>query len=182
MGAAAIPAAIGLQVGGSLFAADNARRTAAAQSGYYRTLANQADNSAMLAEVSGERQATNVKDAAAATYAQHLRGSKQLTGAQRAVAGAAGISGSVTAEDIARDTANKMSLDEMAIRFNADSTADEVLRNAGLTAMNLRADAGNYRMSGDEAMIAGKLNSYTSLIGGAASVASTAAMYGRKRN
>jgi hypothetical protein len=182
MGAAAIPAAIGLQVGGSLLSAEAGKTASLAQEGYYRTLANNAENNAMLAEVAGERQATNVRDAAAATYAQHLRGSKKLTGAQRAAAGAAGISGSVTAEDIARDTANTASLDEMAIRFNADSAADEVLRNAGLTALNLRAEADGYRMSGAEAKRAGKINYATTLIGGATSVASTAALAGRKRN
>lgn len=176
MGAAMIPAAIGLQVAGSALAADGAQASAKATEGYYRFVAGQADSNANLTELAGQRQAREVQDAAAATYAQHLRATKQVRGAQRAAGAAAGVSG-VTAEDIARDTTDKAALDEMAIRFNADSASGEVLRQTGLTAFNQRAEGDVARMSADQAKQAGKLNLLTTLIGGASSVADTASRW-----
>lgn len=175
---AALPVAIGLQVAGTALSAEAGKANAAATEGYYRFLAGQSDKNAELTELAGQRQARGIQDAAAGTYGQHLRAKKQFLGAQRAAGAAAGVSGA-TAEDLARDTEDKAALDEMAIRFNADSSSDEVLRQAGLTAFNQRSEADGYRMSADEAKRAGKINYLTTLIGGASSVAGTMAMAGR---
>ncbi len=176
MGAAAIPAAIGLQVAGSAFAADSAQQAGKAQEGYYRYLASTSDANANLTELGGKVQSRSIQDAAAAEYVQNLRNVKRVEGSQRAGFAANGIAGSVTAEDIARDTNNTAKLDEMAITYNADTQSSEVLRQAGITAMNQRSEAAGYRMAGSQARIAGNRSAIASLIGGASSVASTIPM------
>lgn len=179
MGAAALPAAIGLQVTGAVFGAYSAERAGLAQEGYYRYLASTAETNARLAEITGEQQARTVQDVAAQEFARLGRGVRRVEGAQRAAGAAAGISGSVTAEDIARDTEATARLEEMAIRFNADTQSAEILRQAGLSAFNLRSEAAGFRAAGSQARAAGKRAFLSSLIGGAASAAGTFALASR---
>lgn len=176
MGAAALPVAVGLQVAGGVYGAESAKAGGLAQEGYYRSLAATSDSNARLTEISGEKQARSIQDAASAEYVRLSRDVKRVGGAQRSAAAANGIAGSVTAEDIARDTADTAKLDEMAIRYNADSQSEEILRQAGVAAFNLRSDAEGYRMAGSQAKAAGNRAAVASLIGAATSVGSTFAM------
>lgn len=176
MGAAALPVAVGMQVMGSIHGAQSAQQEGRAQEGYYRYLAEQSRTEATLAEMAGAKQAHSVQDSAAYEFSRHSRGVKQLEGSQAAAAAANGVASSVTAEDIARDTVSRARLDEMAIRFNADSQADEVLRQAGLAAFNARGQARSYDMAGTQARRAGDRQAFATLLGGASSIASTFAM------
>lgn len=173
MGAAALPVLVGTQIAGGVYSAYGAENEGIAQEGYYRYLAGQADSNARLTELAGERQARSIKDAAHLEYGRLKRSQLQLEGSQKAALGAQGISGSVTAEDIARDTMNAERLDEMAIRFNADSQADEVVRQAQINAIGLRTEAEGYRTAGGNARRAGRRNAYASIIGSATAVAGT---------
>lgn len=179
MGAAALPVAMGAQAAGAIYAADSEEKSGLAQEGYYRHLARQSRREAELARIAGERQAHDIQDSAYAEYGRLKRGQRTLEGTQRAVAAANGAGGGATAEDIARDTADKALLDEMAIRFNADTQADEKLRQAGLTAFNLRSQADSYEVAGGQARLAAKKKAFATLLGGATSIASTYALSSR---
>lgn len=170
-------ASMGLQAAGSIFGASSSDQAGRAQAGYYRYLGQQNEFQARVVEAAGSRQAGNIQDAAAVEYGKHLRNVKQVEGAQQAAGAAAGMAGTVTAEDIARDTANKARLDELAIRYNADSQADEVLRTAGITAFNLRSEAAGQRSAATQAERTGKRQATATLLGGASTIASTAASF-----
>lgn len=176
MGVAALPAAIGLQVAGSASSAYSAQQAGLAQEGYYKYVARQADSEANLAEAAGAKTAHSIEDAAAYEFSRMRRGVRQTQGAQAAALAASGNAGTTTAEDIARDTVDKARLDEMVIHYNADSQAGETLRQAGLSAYNLRSQAEGYRMAGSNARAAGDRAFVSTLLGGASSVASTFAM------
>lgn len=171
MGAAALPVAVGMQVAGTAYGAYSAEQAGIAQQGYYSYLASQSRSEADLTDAAGVRQAHGIQDAAFRNYSQLKRGQAQLTGAQVAAEAATGSGGSATAEDIARDSAHKGLLDEMAIRYNADTQADETLRQAGLTSFNLRSQADSYDIAGTQARLTAKRQEFATILGGAASVA-----------
>ncbi len=119
MGAAALPAAVGLTAAGGIDSAIMGGAAGKMQQGYYNYLADTAKTNASL---TGAVADSNLR----ALGYQESQGQLQLTnklrttqGAQVAAeaAGGAGAS-SKTAEQIASDTAQKGSLDEQALRYN----------------------------------------------------------------
>ena len=175
MGAAALPAALGLQVGGSLLQAQSELDSGRQKEAYYNYLARQSENQANLAEIEGQVNAHSIADAAAYTLARQKRDLRRIEGTQRAALAEKGISGGGTADDIARDTRREASLDEMAIRYNADQKASSILRQASMTAYGLRSQAYGYRDAGHQERSASKKRAFSTLLGGATSVASTLA-------
>lgn len=181
MGAASI-AAGGIQTVGGIYSAYGAREAGRAQEGYYRYLASAKDFEAAAAEVAGQQGARSIQDAAALEYARYTRDVKRLEGQQRTAAAAQGVAGSVTAEDIARDTANRKRIDEAAIRAEANQRAGAVVTQAGLASGAARGEARGFRSAAGTARRAGDRAFLSTLIGTAASVSSTAlaAMPSRK--
>jgi len=125
-----------------------------------------------------------------ATQEQAMRDTEQLQkkyasleGTQRASFAASGIGGgSVTSADIVKDTEMARAEDEQMIRYNADMNAWKITqgadvaawdtdRQAGLRVSGLKSQAEGYRRAGKYAYQAGKLNSYTSILEGASTLA-----------
>lgn len=171
---AALPVAMGLQVGGALMSAQAAKDQGDSAARYYDMLGMNADLNADLTEKAGERAAFGV-GTKAAQDAEALRLSvKKAEGTQDAVLAANGTAGGATAEDIARSTRANARLDELALRYNADQKTGEIRRQAAFDAGNLRTQGMDYRASGGNARRAGNTNAILSLVGGATQVATTA--------
>jgi hypothetical protein len=187
MGAAALPLALmgvstGLQIFGGIQQAKALREQGRAQQRYYHFLAdqNEADAAKILKE--SEQQVTAIQDAGARETAGLKRVVSEVRGAQATTLAASGVGGgSVTAEDIARDTLRKENMDEMVIRFNADSRAYETRKSAVDKAHKLRVNAIFNRMGGANVNDASRRDMVTSLLDTATSVGSNwASWYMRK--
>lgn len=174
MGAAAIPIAIGTQVAGGFMQYQGARAQGKAEKAYYNFLARQAEGDAEEVLATGEREVTNIQDAAGRTQGVLTNSVKELEGRQAVVQAANGVGGgSVTTEDIARDTLNKQKMDEMVIKFNADAKSYETRIGASEEAGALREGAIMNRAGGMNAARAGRRNADASLLGTATQVASS---------
>lgn len=173
------PALAALPFIGAGMAAYGANYEGRAKRKYYEYLAAGSEQQAALVEKAGEEQASLFQDEAArATKAVKQEGDKTLA-TQKTVMATNGVGpGSATAEDLTRDTISKEKLDEMAIRYSADSKAYATKKAAAFQAADLRNQADQYRRAGKNAFDEGILGTYTSLLSGASSVASN---YGRSR-
>lgn len=150
----------GLSIYGSLKAAADQRKAAAASKKYYYYVADLTEESARADIESGMNEITDIDKA-----------EKAMESRQRAVMAASGVgAGSVTAEDILKDTVNRATMDEMTIRFNANSAAKSKI-----------AQAKSYRVAGDNAVAAGDINANTTLITGATGVANNWLNFGNSR-
>lgn len=171
MGSAAQIATTGLEIGGGLYSAYSQTAVASARAGYLELLAEQDEGNARLVELAGTRQSRAVQDAAAKRFRRLKRDVRRLEGAQMAILAAKGTAGTVTAEDIARDTENQEALDEAALRAGADAQSEEILRAAGIEAFSLRGRALSRRLGAAAERVAGKRAFIGTLLGTAASVA-----------
>lgn len=138
---------------------------------YYKYLANQNDEEANAVLKAGEQKATIAQNEGAKQSADLGRDVSVTAGSQRAAMAANGLSGSVTAADLAGDTFNKAKMDEEAIRYNADSTAWGAKTDADFQAWQLKGQAESYRMAGKNAKRAGTIKMTSSLLDTASSVA-----------
>lgn len=182
MGAAALPAAIGLQAGGGLFSAYQQGQAGKIQQGYYNYLSDTAKTNAGLATATAD---ANLK----ALGYQESQEQRQLTkklrttqGAQVAAeaAGGAGAS-SKTAEQIASDTAQKGSIDEQALRYNAALKAKSITTGAEMASFNYSNQAAGYELAGRNAVTSSKNAQIASILGSGAGITSSFArfpMYG----
>jgi hypothetical protein len=153
-------ASTGLSIFGGLQAALQQRKAAEAQKKYYYFQADQSDKEAQLAIEAGMREADTIR-----------RSAKGVTASQRAAMAASGVgAGSVTAEDVARDTFNRSEMDALVVRYNAD-----------LQGWSKRLQARSYRMAGDNALTAGNINADTTLLTTATGVADSWAKFGDSR-
>ncbi len=138
-------------IGGAIVTAQQQRAAGLARQGYFEFIARQAQGQANLAEIRGVQQSRAIQDAAAKNFTRFQRNIKRARGAQAAAIAASGLAGTVTAQDIALDAEASNRLDELAIRFNADSQSDEVLLASRLEAGRLRSDVIQNRFAGQEA-------------------------------
>ena len=94
----------------------------------------------------------------------------QTTASQKAVMAANGVnSDSGTYGDIMTDSVDKQTLDELAVKFNADEAMYQIRRNKINQKLGFATDASNYRLQGRNARATGKLNATSTLVSGAAS-------------
>lgn len=163
--AAAMVASTGLSIYSGIQSANGQRAAGAANQKYYYYLAGLSEEEAAKAQEQSARDQTTIDIA-----------SKGVRSSQRAVMAANGVGGgSVTAEDLLRDTFNTAELDKMAVRYNADSISNSKY-----------AEAKGYRMAGANTLQAANINADTTLLTTASSVASrwleygSAAGWGRK--
>jgi hypothetical protein len=150
-----------------------------AQQAYYNYLAAQNEQTAKETFKVAGKQETLIQDEAARTSTNLNRQVKGVEGAQRAAEGASGTSGSVTAEDIAKDTESKANLDRAAIRTSADLQSQSAADAATQQAVALRRQADSYRYAGENAKLVGNINASTSLLSGATAVADQWYRYGQ---
>lgn len=171
MGAAAIPAAVG--VGASAFSYYERGQAGKAESNYYSYLADTANLNSRIADASATAEKRGIGVELADKERQLTNRISETVGVQKAaVVGGVGAS-SRSAQDIISDTLDKGNLDEMALRLNADMRANNVDIERDTRKMNLDAQAGGYRIAGQNALTASKGAQVTSLLSGAGSVANS---------
>jgi len=166
-------AAMGVQAAGAGLSAYGSYQQGLAQQNYYRYVAGNARTAAGMALQEGDRESGAAQDEGLLKSKALDRSVKQTEGAQAAAEGANGIAGSVTAADIATDTAQKANLDQMLIRYNANRTSWAAKNNAAMKAWQLNNEAAQDEVAGEAAKQSGKLGAFNSLLGGAGQVANT---------
>lgn len=161
---AAMGVASGLQVMGGLYSAGQMQQEGKATRNYYNLQADTLEKNAEIVGIQADRKVTNIQDRAALETRKFDDQVKTLEGSQTVAAAASGIgAGSVSSEDIARDTMSKAALDKALIRYNADLESEDTQRNAKFEAGNMRIQAKQLRYAGKMAQKSAKMNSYTSL-------------------
>jgi small-conductance mechanosensitive channel len=163
-----------------------------AQSKMYQYQASLAQQQAAITKKYAEEQKKSIEAASeaniTATQNQAADESKtlfrqitQLTGTQKATIGALGIGG-VTAADIATDTFDKAKMDELAIRYNANVKSWQIGQQAKrdiwtigeeskYKAWSLESEASQYSAAAKNARKAANINSATTLLSTATSMA-----------
>ena len=168
MGGAAIP----LMAAGGLMSAEGSIASSNAEKNYYSYLAGTANQSAALSLAAGESEAKTV---GAEEFQQERTLNEQgraVAGAQRAAlaSGGAGV-GSKTAEQLSADTSRKVSLDEQALRYNADVKMKNVRVRGQMGAINEENAATGYGMAGKNAVSAAGTNAFSTILGTGGQVA-----------
>jgi hypothetical protein len=150
---AAIPAiGLGLQIFGTITGANAQRQQGEAQYQANMFQADQLEQTAKSMETQSKLKIADFRNMVAGADAT-----------QKTVLAANGIdASSVTAQDIAEDTALKGKLDELAIKYNDD-----------LQIWQTRKQAEAYRMAGSNAVTAANTAANATIIGGATGVADT---------
>ena len=167
-------AAAGVQLAGGMYSAYQQRQAGKMEQSYYNMLATNADKQAEAAQLVAGNKVTAIQNRAAFDSGSLKDQVKGVEGSQKVELAAAGVgAGSVTAEDIARDTMTKAAMDEALIRYNADMASDETLRQGKFEALDLKNQAIGYRMAGKNARRTAKTNSYSTLLGASTQAAST---------
>ena len=155
---------------GAISQARGQKQAAAAKANEYRYQAQVDDNNRKVALW----KAQDAQDRGAKEEAAHRTKVAALKGRQKSVLAASGVEiGDGSALDILGDTAALGELDALTIRSNAEREAYEQKVNAS----NLAANASMKRMGANNAIIAGKIGSMTSLLTGASSISSKWANY-----
>lgn len=165
-------AALGLQAAGGAVGAYGAMESGRAQAAYYGFLGSQNRIQAQMAKATGERQASDIEQAAGYDQEIMARNAAKVMGAQRAAFAANGIAGSVTAQDITNDTLDKAALDREAVRFNADSKANAARLAGANAAFNYQTQSAEDAMAGTNAMSAARWNAAATVLGSGGSLAS----------
>lgn len=125
---------------------------------------------------------TVTQSAAAEESKQAARNLAEITGQQKATIGALGIGGGTTAADLLTSSFNRATLDQMAIRYNANLKSWEIGEQAKQDVWALQeqtkqdiwglgTESEMYRMGATKAKAAGKTKAIGTLLGTAAQVA-----------
>lgn len=142
------------------------------QRDYYNDLASQNEEQAIQTLDTAKINRAYIFDEASRQTEDVQEQLSQILGTQKAGLAGTGVSlSSKTAEDLARSTINAENEDELAIRYNAESSANELMRQSYLESYNLKKQASSYRKAGKKAYQAGKLGIFSSLLGGASGLA-----------
>jgi len=143
-----------------------------AASRYSNRMAEQSRIEGELALQAGKKQSELVQDAAKVEGKRHKVMVGDLESAQRAALVKSGIDlSSVTAEDIAGDSMSKAKLDELMLRFNADSKSWAIMQDAKYRKWGAEEQAKQHEYSGKVAKKAGQMGMFSTLLGTAGSMA-----------
>jgi len=168
--AAAVP--VILAVGSAGLNAYSSYKQGKDQRDYYNDLASQNEEQAIQTLDTAKINRAYIFDEASRQTEDVQEQLGQILGSQKTVMAGSGLSlSSKTAEDLARSTINAENEDELAIRYNAESSANELMRQSYLESYNLKKQASSYRKAGKKAYQAGKLGIFSSLLGGASGLA-----------
>lgn len=137
--------------------------------------ADVAASQAKLEERTANQNITATQDQAAMQAKKLKRDVAMVEGEQKGVLAASGSGGgSVTDADITRSTFDTAKLDEIAIRYNADYKSWALKTGADFRGWDLSGQRSMYLMAGQNARMAGNINSTGSLLSGASSTLATA--------
>jgi len=143
-----------------------------AENDYYDYLAqnSRAEGDAVMKV--GQKQSELIQDSAKFKGTAQKKKAAQVLSSQRAAMAANGIDlSSVTAQDIVSDTMSKTSLDELAIKYNADMNSWSTMQDSKYKKWSATSQGNQYEMAGANARSAGNRSAFSTLIGTASSMA-----------
>lgn len=155
--------AMGVQGAGGIYSATQANAAGKANKAYYDALSVQANQEADIATQIGERRSTIAQDQGAIDSKIAMREADKTAADQRVALAANGAGGGVTAQDIISDAYDKRTLDQMAIRYNADSKSYEAKTDAAYKSWDAKNRARGYTAAGINEAKAGKVNALSTL-------------------
>ena len=159
-------------IAGAVIGGVSASKSAKAQKKMSQYQADVANQQAILAQRQADQNSALVQLEAQRETKQLHRKYMILEGIQKAARAASGLGGgSVTEGDIATDTFRTKTLDEIAIRYNADLKSWDLKQHAGLEVWGLGNQANMYGMEGRYAQMAGNYAVAGSIISGVGSTA-----------
>lgn len=166
------------QIASIAFSAYSQYQQGVAQSRMYDYQAAAAKQEGEAALKRGETRAGLVQDAAKDQGKQQARSAAQLSASQKAALAANGIDlSSVTAQDITLDTSNKVAMDEMAIRHNADLESWSVKNEGIYSNWQKQTEATQHSLASKNAKKAGKREAFGTILGGAAQISTMASSF-----
>ena len=137
---------------------------------YYNYLADSTKLQAEESDAVADMQIANVSKDSAKQLQDLDTNFNQTTADQKAAMAANGVnSDSGTYSDIMADSIDKQTLDEAAVKFNADEAMYQIRRNKINQRLGYATEASNYRLQGSNARATGNLNAANTLVSGAAS-------------
>ena len=168
MGAAGII----LQAAGAASSAQSQLQEGKDAKNYYSYLAGTSKINADLARAAGVAESQTVGADENQQVKQINEQGRAVVGAQKVAlaSGGAGV-GSKTAEQLVSDTANKVTLDEMALRYTADLKMKNIKLRADTEAFNDENQAEGYKMAGNQARRASKSAAWNTILGAGSSIA-----------
>jgi hypothetical protein len=174
VGAAALPIAVGAQVGGGLFSAYQQTQQGKIQQGYYDYLASGARANAGLAEagITANREAIGTAEADAQRRLTNNVNATMASQKAALAAGGAGV-GSRTGQDLIANTENQGNLDEQALRLNADMKAKAATVSGETAAFGYETQAAGDELTGSNIRSASNIQAESTILGTAGSVASS---------
>lgn len=176
-----VAALMAVQVAGGVQSAIAENEKGKAEEKYYKFLAGQKDQQAILALQRADQSSKIIQDRAASEIGQMKDEASRLRGRQKTALVANGVGlGSVTALDLMEDSDRTAFLDEIAVRYNADSNSWVARTEGANEAWAARSEASSLRTAGKNAREAGRMNAVSSLLGSATTVASTGLQMGSK--
>lgn len=173
---ALVAASVAVQGAGAIQGAMAANAAGKAQQAQYNYIAETNRIQAEEAIKVGERRDKASQDLGALEAAKLGRSVRGVIGAQKSALAKQGVGG-VTAADILTDTLDKKSLDEMAIRYNADIRSWEAKTGAAYQSWDLNNQSTFNKIAGQNARAAGKAQATASLFSGASSILGTLGTY-----
>ncbi len=174
MGAAALPVAVGAQVGGGLYSAYAQGEAGKATQAYYNYLSAGARRNADLARagITANRESIGAAEFDADRRLHNNINATKASQVAALAAGGAGV-GSRTGQQLIADTEDKGNLDEQALRLNADMKAKAATISGETAAMGYETEAEGDIASGNNARATSKAQQMATIIGTAGQVASS---------
>jgi len=143
-----------------------------AQNRYYKSLARTAELQGDYQKAIDEKQADIAEDVGSQQVKSAAIKSAELSGMQRADTAMNGMSATGSAQDIAVDSMRKTNLDEINLKYNADTKAWGFETEGAYAKWQGDTQDAQYRTAGKNALRAGKMQAGMTLLSTAISVAS----------
>jgi hypothetical protein len=165
-------AALVTTIAGTVMNVKGQEKSSESKQDYYNQLADTADINAVETRQNAAINRSLLTGQTSRQSAQNESQGQELLGSQRAAVAASGIGGgSVTAENLAIDTTDKVAMNEMYIRFQGDLAKEQISRDEEATVRNLNRQAAAYRSGSAAEAEALPYNQAATILSGASQVA-----------
>lgn len=171
--AAAAIGTMGLQAAGGIYSASQENAAGKSQQSYYDSLAATSKIQSDIALKQGDTESKIAQDEGSFQSKQAARNAAALGAAQRVTMAAMGTGSGRTAANIIGDTADKASLDQVAISYGANSRSYAAKTNAANQSWADLTEANQYTAAGINARKAAAAKANSTLFSTAGQVAGT---------
>jgi hypothetical protein len=162
----------GMNMYGGVLGAQASYEQSKNESSYYSYVANQGQKQINEIDKATEQDLGSIDQQMTNDLHKNKQNYDQLAATQKTTMAANGVyDSSGTSQDIADDTIHKKALDEMAIRHNASVSMIEQARSAYSAKNQVNAEILSNQVRSSNANTAGKINTMSSLVGGATQAA-----------